>query len=142
MPPSFRDSSKNSGKTSQSRLGRCVKVQVLSTFVEMDVTYPHRRIDTMSQRRGMFLSGATVLPGVLCGRRSGLIAEADLDTDPSFDNPYEESKFQAEQLLRRTPGIRATIYRPSVIVGDSRTGYTSTFTGLYRFLELGVRLAA
>ena len=78
----------------------------------------------------------------VCGRRRGIITEEDLDNGQSFHNPYEESKRQAEQLLRRTPGIRATIYRPAVIVGDSRTGHTSSFHGLYRFLELAVRLAS
>jgi thioester reductase-like protein len=78
----------------------------------------------------------------VCGRRTGVIAEEDHDPCPSFHNPYEASKYQAEQLLRRTPGLRTTTYRPSVIVGDSRTGYTSSFTGLYRFVELAVRLAA
>jgi thioester reductase-like protein len=76
----------------------------------------------------------------VCGRRGGLIAEDDVAISPSFYNPYEESKYQAEQLVRRTPGLRATIYRPAVVVGDSRTGFTSSFTGLYRFLELCVRL--
>jgi thioester reductase-like protein len=78
----------------------------------------------------------------VCGRRSGFIDEEDLDNGQSFHNPYEASKFQAEQLIRRTAGIRATIYRPAVIIGDSRTGYTSSFNGLYRFLELGVRLTS
>jgi thioester reductase-like protein len=78
----------------------------------------------------------------VCGRRTGLITEDDLDRGQAFHNAYEESKFQAELLLRRTPGLRTTVYRPAVIVGDSRTGHTSTFTGLYRFLEMGVRLAA
>jgi thioester reductase-like protein len=78
----------------------------------------------------------------VCGRRSGLIAEEDLDSSPSFHNPYEESKFQAEQLVRQMPGIRATIYRPAVIVGDSRTGHTTSFNGVYRFMELAVRLAS
>jgi thioester reductase-like protein len=78
----------------------------------------------------------------VCGRRAGVIAEEDFDNSQSFHNPYEESKCQAEQLVRRAPGIRATIYRPAVIVGDSRTGYTSSFNGLYRFLELAVRLAS
>jgi thioester reductase-like protein len=77
----------------------------------------------------------------VCGRRAGLITEEGLDGGQSFHNPYEESKFQAEQLLRQTSGIQATIYRPAVIVGDSRTGRTSSFNGLYRFLELAVRLA-
>jgi thioester reductase-like protein len=77
----------------------------------------------------------------VCGRRAGIIAESDADQSQGFQNPYEESKWQAEQLVKATPGIRATIFRPSVIVGDSRTGYTSSFNGLYRFLELAVRLA-
>jgi thioester reductase-like protein len=78
----------------------------------------------------------------VCGRREGIVAEEDLDKGPSFHNAYEESKWQAEQLVRRAPGIRATIYRPSVIVGDSRTGHTSSFNGLYRFVELAARLAS
>jgi thioester reductase-like protein len=78
----------------------------------------------------------------VCGRRTGRITEEDSDNTPSFRNPYEESKFQAERLLRWTAGIRVTIYRPSVIVGDSRTGQSRSFNGLYRFLELAVRLAA
>lgn len=78
----------------------------------------------------------------VCGRRAGTIAEKDLDHGQTFHNSYEESKCRAEQLVRETPGIRATIYRPSVIVGDSRTGYTSSYNGLYRFLELAVRLAS
>jgi thioester reductase-like protein len=77
----------------------------------------------------------------VCGRRVGNIAEEESDVSQSFRNPYEESKYNAEQLIRGTAGIRATVYRPAVIVGDSRTGYASNFTGFYRFLELGVRLA-
>jgi thioester reductase-like protein len=78
----------------------------------------------------------------VCGRRTGLIAEEDGAADRSFHTPYEASKFEAEQLVRRAAGIRATIYRPAVIVGDSRTGYTSNFTGFYRLLGLAVRLAS
>jgi thioester reductase-like protein len=76
----------------------------------------------------------------VCGKRAGIIAEDDFDNKHGFHNPYEESKHQAEHIVRTTPGIRVTIYRPSVIVGDSRTGFTSTFNGLYRFLELAARL--
>jgi thioester reductase-like protein len=78
----------------------------------------------------------------VCGRRTGLIAEDDGDTSRGFHNAYEESKWQAEQVVRETSGIGATIYRPAVIVGDSRTGYASSFHGLYRFLELAARLAS
>jgi thioester reductase-like protein len=77
----------------------------------------------------------------VCGRRNGPIAEEDLDAGPGFHNPYEQSKFEAERFLRREGGPRLTVYRPTVIVGDSRTGHTSTYSGFYRFLELASRLA-
>ncbi len=77
----------------------------------------------------------------VCGKNTGLVTETAPENAPEFHNVYEESKFQAERLVRRSPGLRATIYRPSVIVGASDTGHTSSFSGFYRFLEMGVRLA-
>jgi thioester reductase-like protein len=77
----------------------------------------------------------------VCGRRSGVIREHDLDCGQDFHNPYEQSKLEAERLVQAARGLRVTVYRPSVIVGDSRTGYTSSYAGFYRFLELAVRLA-
>jgi nucleoside-diphosphate-sugar epimerase len=77
----------------------------------------------------------------VCGRRRGTIYEADLECGQAFHNAYEQSKFDAERSLRRARGLRLTVYRPSVIVGDSRTGYTCTYAGIYRFLELAARLA-
>jgi thioester reductase-like protein len=68
----------------------------------------------------------------VCGRGRGVGAS----------NAYEQSKRAAEQWVRRCPDIRATVYRPSIIVGDSQTGYTSTYHHFYRFLELAVRLSA
>jgi nucleoside-diphosphate-sugar epimerase/predicted lipid carrier protein YhbT len=77
----------------------------------------------------------------VCGRRRGPIWEDDLACGQDFHNPYEQSKFEAERRVRRANHIRATIYRPAVIVGDSGTGYTSSYAGIYRFLELAARLA-
>ena len=51
-----------------------------------------------------------------------------------FFNPYEESKHQAEILLRkfcRRKGVRLFIYRPSIVYGNSRTGKTFRFNALY-----------
>jgi thioester reductase-like protein len=77
----------------------------------------------------------------VCGDGPGPIREDDLDRGQGFRNDYERSKFEAERLVRSAPGLRATVYRPSLIVGDSRTGETSSYHGFYRFLELGARLA-
>jgi thioester reductase-like protein len=76
----------------------------------------------------------------ICGQRGGTILEDELEEGQGFHNDYERSKFEAERLLRRGRA-RLTVYRPSVLVGDSRTGYTSAYHGVYRFLNLGNRLA-
>lgn len=77
----------------------------------------------------------------VCGQRTGLVREVDLEAGQTFHNVYEESKCEAEMLVHRAYRARTTIYRPSVIVGDSATGYTSTYHGFYRFLELADRLS-
>src|SRR5262249_11642230 len=77
----------------------------------------------------------------VCGERAGPIREDELDRGQAFHNDYERSKFEAERRVRASQGLRATVYRPSVIVGDSVTGYTSSYHGFFRFLELGDRLA-
>jgi thioester reductase-like protein len=77
----------------------------------------------------------------VCGDRSGMIREEELECGQGFHNPYERSKCEAELRVRQATDHRATIYRPSVIVGDSRTGFTSAYQGVYRFLELADRLA-
>jgi nucleoside-diphosphate-sugar epimerase len=58
-----------------------------------------------------------------------------------FHNAYEESKYQAELVVRRAQAeLPATIYRPSIVVGDSRTGETAKFDGPYFVLAAMERL--
>ena len=59
-----------------------------------------------------------------------------------FYNDYERSKFPGGKCALPAAWPSPTVYRPSVIVGDSVTGFTSSYHGPYRFLELGTRLAA
>jgi thioester reductase-like protein len=73
----------------------------------------------------------------VCGRRPGRIMESEIDCGQAFRNVYEESKFEAETMVRAADYFRTlTVYRPAVIAGDSRTGYTSTYHGLYLYLKL------
>jgi nucleoside-diphosphate-sugar epimerase len=69
------------------------------------------------------------------GNRSGVILEEELDCGQRFRNSYEETKYQAERLVRRAMGaLPITILRPGIIVGDSQTGEIDRFEGPYRFL--------
>ncbi|WP_171434973.1 SDR family oxidoreductase [Corallococcus exercitus] len=66
------------------------------------------------------------------GDRVGVIAEDELDRGQSFRNAYEETKFQAERLVQRAAAtLPVTIFRPSSVVGDSRTGEIDRFEGPY-----------
>jgi nucleoside-diphosphate-sugar epimerase len=72
----------------------------------------------------------------VCGTRRGPITEAELDAGQQFRNDYEASKCAAETWLRRQAEVDSlTVYRPAVITGDWRTGYTSTYYGVYRFFQ-------
>lgn len=73
----------------------------------------------------------------VAGLRTGRIMENELDVGQKLSNPYEESKVAAEKLVRSAEFLSPpTVYRPAIIVGDSKTGFTSTFHGFYACLEL------
>ena len=75
----------------------------------------------------------------VCGFSPGPIAEAPSTGSHGFRNDYEASKHEAESLVRSASFLRSpTFFRPAVIVGDSRTGATSTYHGLMAMLQLMV----
>jgi thioester reductase-like protein len=85
---------------------------------------------------------AYISTAYVCGRHFGIFRESELEIGQEFSNDYEKSKFQAEQLVRGDRHLEAfTIFRPSIIVGDYRTGYTSTFHGFYVPLRIAYALA-
>ena len=71
------------------------------------------------------------------GRHPGLYRETDLQKGQRFSNYYEETKYLAEVEVqqRMRAGLPATIYRPSVVTGDSRTGATQKFDGPYFVMQ-------
>ncbi len=74
-----------------------------------------------------------------CGWNSGTIREEFHTPAPDFQTDYERSKWTAESLLQewgQSPGRTLTVYRPSFLIGDSATGYTTQFAGFYQFARL------
>lgn len=72
----------------------------------------------------------------VCGKRTDRVMETDLEHGQEFRNDYERCKCQAEKFVHASNIKSKTIYRPAVIVGDSKTGYTVTYHGLYLYLRL------
>ena len=72
----------------------------------------------------------------VAGTRTGVAYEHELNLGQGFKNHYESTKFQAEVWVRELSGrIPTTIYRPAIVVGDSRTGETQKFDGPYYVLR-------
>lgn len=71
------------------------------------------------------------------GRYTGIFAETDLEKGQRFNNHYESTKHLAEVVVRQrmVAGLPATIYRPAVVVGDSRTGATQKLDGPYYLIK-------
>lgn len=56
-------------------------------------------------------------------------------------NDYEHSKILSERSVQQCPHLGpVTVYRPSIVVGHSQTGYTSTYHGFYAPLQIALGL--
>jgi thioester reductase-like protein len=68
----------------------------------------------------------------VAGKREGAILETELRHDAGYRNFYEESKYLAELEVESVKNeLPVTIHRPSVVCGDSRTGETVKYDGVY-----------
>jgi thioester reductase-like protein len=76
----------------------------------------------------------------VAGEPGRLFREDELAVGQTFRNPYERSKFEAELAVRSEgAGLPVQILRPSIVVGDSTTGRTSSFNVLYGPLKAYAR---
>lgn len=69
----------------------------------------------------------------VAGDYDGVFTEDDFDKGQGFPTPYHRTKFESEKLVREQPGLSWRVYRPSVVVGDSRTGEMDKIDGPYYF---------
>ena len=68
----------------------------------------------------------------VAGKREGPILETELRHDAGYRNFYEESKYLSELEVESVKNeLPVTIHRPSVVCGDSRTGETVKYDGVY-----------
>lgn len=77
----------------------------------------------------------------VAGNFRGVFTEEDFDVSQELPTPYHQTKFEAEQLVREAHDVRHRIYRPAVVVGDSRTGEMDKVDGPYYFFGMLSRLA-
>jgi long-chain acyl-CoA synthetase len=86
--------------------------------------------DCRKLRRFVYVSTAFV-----AGRATGAILERDNGTDAGWVNAYEQSKYEAECLVRAS-GTRWVIFRPTTVVCRSADGVVNQVNGVHRALRI------
>ncbi len=72
----------------------------------------------------------------VAGKRTGRILETELQHTAGFRNYYEETKYLAELEVQALQSeLPVTIHRPSVVCGDSQTGETAKYDGVYYLIH-------
>jgi nucleoside-diphosphate-sugar epimerase len=96
------------------------------------------RVIEFAQRDADAIPMLYVSTAYVCGERPGVFREDDLELGQRLGNPYEQSKYRAEQSMRAAMrgGLPAAILRPAIIVGDSVTGAIRKFDTLYTVVRL------
>ena len=69
------------------------------------------------------------------GLYPGVFTEDMFEEARGLDHPYFRTKHEAEALVRRQRDLAWRIYRPGMVVGDSRTGHTPKADGPYHFFK-------
>lgn len=90
----------------------------------------------MANQHGQLRGFCYISTAYVSGMREGMIYEDELLPSGKFANSYEQAKYEAEAYVRsQMSELPITIFRPSIIVGDSKTGRTTSFNVLYSPLK-------
>jgi thioester reductase-like protein len=107
------------------------EVNVLGARNIIDTAYEMQKLVRLNHFSTAFVSGD----------RTGVIMEEELDEGQSFRNAYEESKFEAERAMREAMHhLPISIFRPSIIVGDSKNGEIDRMAGPYYLINAIVNM--
>jgi NAD(P)-dependent dehydrogenase (short-subunit alcohol dehydrogenase family) len=72
----------------------------------------------------------------VAGDHRGRYTEDNFDVGQRLTSPYHATKFEAEALVRDKARVPWRVYRPAIVVGDSRTGEMDKVDGPYFVLPL------
>jgi nucleoside-diphosphate-sugar epimerase len=79
----------------------------------------------------------------VAGTREGVILERELDMGQRFHNSFEEVRFRSERIVQSLADkMPISIFRPSIIAGNSKTGEMDRHRGPHQVLALYSQLPA
>lgn len=98
-----------------------------------------RRVVELARRAPGLERFVHVSTAYVAGTHPGAFGEEEHDRGQAFRNAYEQSKWEAEHVVGAEAGLPLTVVRPSIVVGDSETGWTAAFNVLYHPLQAYAR---
>ena len=74
------------------------------------------------------------------GLYEGVFREDMFDEAENYEHPYFMTKHESEKIVRKECKVPWSVYRPAMVVGDSRTGEMDKIDGPYYFFKLIQRM--
>jgi len=74
------------------------------------------------------------------GLYEGIFREDMFDEAENLDHPYFATKHESEKIVRNEAKVPFRVYRPGMVVGDSKTGEMDKIDGPYYFFKLIQRI--
>jgi long-chain acyl-CoA synthetase len=91
-----------------------------------------RQVLALARRLPALRRVVHVSTAYVAGAHRGVFGEDDLDVGQAFRNSYERSKHETERMLRgEATDLPLVVARPSIVVGESGSGWTPAFNVLY-----------
>lgn len=97
-----------------------------------------RRVVELAHEMGGLERMVHVSTAYVCGRGPTHFDEDDEIPGEGFRNTYEQTKWEGEQAIAEA-GLPYAIVRPSIVVGEARSGWTSAFNVIYMPLQAFAR---
>src|SRR5688572_17046744 len=72
----------------------------------------------------------------VAGSYDGWFTEDDFDEGQELPSPYHRTKFESEKLVRERVQGAWRVYRPAIVVGNSKTGEMDKVDGPYYFFKV------
>ncbi|UYK82539.1 SDR family oxidoreductase [Xanthomonas sacchari] len=116
----------------------------LAALYDLTAKAEDQRIANLDGTRNALELAAQISAGIfhhtssiaVAGLYPGIFREDMFEEAEGLDDPYLRTKHDAEALVRAETRIKWRIYRPAMVVGDSRTGAIDKIDGPYYFFPL------
>ena len=99
---------------------------------DLNIGGTRRVVDVATRIRAGVLHHVSSI--AVAGEHRGTFDETMFDEGQELPSPYHRTKFEAERLVREQTRVPWRVYRPVIVVGDSRTGEMDKVDGPYYFL--------